>query len=428
MASFNIYTLGCKVNQYDSVSLKRRLLSSGLKFTEKNAQVAIINTCSVTKSAISKNKRMISRAKKENSRAKIILTGCWPKVYDVCAEDLGVDYVFRTGEDKLAEKISKLQFLISNKIPNSKFQIPKNCLNSECLHNKSRYFIKIQDGCEQYCTYCVIPYARGKLKSRSEKEIIDEINNAVKVGFREVVLSGIHIGLYGKDFKTQSAKLKVQNNNSKLKTNLFFLLKKLVKIKDLGRVRISSIEITEVSDELIKLIARTDKICNHLHIPLQSGCDKILKLMNRPYTIKYFESRIRKIRKTIPDIAITTDVIVGFPGETELDFKKTYEFCKEMKFSKIHVFSFSAHEKAPASKMKNKVSKAEITMRSKKLRALSLRQEKEYKNKFRGKELEVVIENKAGKILKGKSEYYFDIECGAIKEKTGSIIKVKSWK
>jgi threonylcarbamoyladenosine tRNA methylthiotransferase MtaB len=353
---------------------------------------------------------MVSKARKENPSAKIILTGCWPKVYDIKAEDLGVDYVFRAWEeDELVEKISKLQFLISNKIPNSKFQIPKNCVIKHNLIDKSRYFIKIQDGCEQYCTYCVIPYARGKLKSRPEKEILEEIRKAVASGFREVVLSGVHIGLYGKDKKVESLKFKVKSKDIK-NINLVGLIKKIIKIKGLGRVRISSIEITEVSDELIGLIASTGKICNHLHISLQSGCDKILKLMNRPYTAKYFEDRVKKIRKAIPDIAITTDVIVGFPGETKTDFKKTYNFCKKINFSKIHVFSFSAHEKAPASKMKNKVSKEEIAERSKKLRALSQKLEKKYKNKFQGRELSVVVEGKTKSgLIKGKSEFYFDV-------------------
>ena len=422
---FNIYTLGCKVNQYDSNSLKRKLISSGLKCSKENADFAIINTCSVTKLAISKNKRMVNVARKENPKAKIILTGCWPKVYDVRAEDLGVDYVFRVGEEKkLIKEIFNFQF-------SNNFQL-NNCAIKRSSDDKSRYFIKIQDGCEQYCTYCVIPYARGKLKSRLEKEVLNEIKEAVEAGFREVILSGVHIGLYGKDIKSQKLKVKSQKSNIDGGINLANLLKKIIKIEDLGRIRISSIEITEVTDELIKLISETDKICNHLHISLQSGCDRILKPMNRPYTTKYFADRVKKIRKAMPDIAITTDVIVGFPGETKKDFKETYDFCDKINFSKIHVFSFSAHEKAPASKMKNKVSELEIAKRSKKLRTLSRKLKKKYKGQFRGKELEVVIDNrmKDGKI-RGKTEYFFDVEFNdeSIKSSMiGKIIKIKKWK
>ena len=398
---------------YDSGSLKRKLMSAGFVCADSGAQVAIINTCSVTKSAIRKNKQIANKAKKENPGAKIILTGCWPKVYDVRAGDLGVDYVFRAGEEqKLVDKIKNFKTSNSKQVQNSKSEIQKICYTDNNSKNRSRYFIKIQDGCEQYCSYCVIPYARGKLKSRPEEEVIGEIKNAVDAGFREIVLSGVHIGLYGKDFnQIQSSKLKIQSRNPKLKIDLTGLIKKIIKIKNLGRVRISSIEVTEVGDELVELIKGTDKVCDHLHISLQSGRDKILKSMNRPYSAEYFARRIKKLRKAIPDIAVSTDVIVGFPGETDADFKETYDFCEKMEFSKIHVFSFSAHEKTPASKMGGQVSQEKIIERSKKLRALSEKLEKRYKDKFNGAEAAVVIEgkNKNG-LIRGKSEFYFDIE------------------
>lgn len=390
---------------YDSNSLKRKLMSAGFVYADSGAQVAIINTCSVTKSAIRKNKQIANKAKKENPRAKIILTGCWPKVYDVRVGDLGVDYVFRAGEEqKLVNKIKNFKTSNSKQVQNSKSEIKKICYTDNNNKNRSRYFIKIQDGCEQYCSYCVIPYARGKLKSRPEKEVIGEIKNAADAGFREIVLSGVHIGLYGKDKK-------VKSNNFSHKVSLTDLVAKIIKIKNLGRVRISSIEVTEVGDELMDLIRGTDKVCNHLHISLQSGCDKILKSMNRPYSAEYFARRIKKLRKAIPDIAVTTDVIVGFPGETDADIKKTYDFCKKIEFSKIHVFSFSAHEKTPASKMGGQISREKIIERSKKLRGLSEKLEKKYRDKFKGGEVEVVIEgkNKNG-LIRGKSEYYFDIE------------------
>jgi threonylcarbamoyladenosine tRNA methylthiotransferase MtaB len=379
--TYKIYTLGCKVNQYDSGSLATSLKMAGFTMVNKNADIAIINSCAVTKTAIIKSGRMIKLAKKENPKAKIILTGCWPKAYAV--KNVGADYVIN--RDKISDAVKKT---IGYKLPVA------NKIKEVKQENRSRYFIKIQDGCEQYCSYCIVPYTRGKLKSRGEKEIICEIERAVKAGYEEIVLSGIHLGLYGKD-----------NKNS-----LVNLLKKIIKINDLGRVRLSSIEITEVSDDLIKLIANSKKICQHLYIPLQSGSDKILKLMNRPYSKKYFLDKIKKIRRDMPNIAITTDVIVGFPGETEKDFKETEKFIKEIKFSRLHVFPFSAHEKTPAAKFPDQVEEKIKIKRAKILRELGVKLMKDYKNKFKGKKVEIVIEQIQQNKLIGKTEYYFDIE------------------
>jgi len=296
---------------------------------------------------------------------------------------------------------------------------------------RSRYFIKIQDGCEQFCSYCIIPFTRGKLSSRPIKEVINEVRQAVKVGYREIVLCGIHLGFYGQECKMQNAKCKI---------NLINLLKDLIKIKNLGRIRLSSIELNEVTEELIKLMTKSKgRVCRHLHIPLQSGSDKILKLMNRPYNINNYRRKIKKIRKDIPNIAITTDVIVGFPGETKKDFKETYKFIKEMQFSRLHVFPFSAHQKTAAAKMKNKVNKKEIESRAGKLRELGEKLEDKYREKFIGQELEVVIENIKNNKIKSKSQYYFDIEFKKTqiiadkkqdddKKLLGRIVRVRDWK
>lgn len=438
MKTFNIYTLGCKVNQYDSNCLKKKLISSGLEYKEKNSNVSIINTCSVTKSAISKNKQIIRKVRKENPEAIIILTGCWPKVYKEEAEEMEVNYVFSTGqeEDLIRMIINYEPSTRADDLSADNIQADKICRNNNFAGDKSRYFIKIQDGCEQYCAYCVVPYARGGLQSRPESEVINEISEAVENGFREIILSGVHIGLYGKDIEAQNSKLKTQSDNLKLKNNLTGLIKEIIKIKDLGRIRISSISVTEIGDEFMEIMASSNKLCRHLHISLQSGCDKILKSMNRPYDAEFFRLKVKKLREVIPDIAITTDVIVGFPGETEEDFKATYDFCREMEFSKIHVFSFSAHEKTPAAKMKNQVSGAEIKERSKRLNKLSRELETAYKKKFKGRELDVVVDNRMDEgELKGKTEFYFDV---AFKMKenedynhddlVGKIVKVKNWK
>jgi len=417
--SFKIYTLGCKVNQYDSSDLCGKLISAGFAVVYRNANIAIINTCCVTKTAIHKCKRMINKARKENPKAKIVVIGCWPMAYRDEVEKLGVDLVWGVGElDKLIKKMSNVKCQMSNQCQMS---------NVKLSSNRSRYFIKIQDGCEQFCSYCIIPYTRGKLRNRPMNEVIREVEQAVKAGYREVVLCGIHLGLYG---------VEGGRGRRRGERGLVNLLKRLIKIKNLGRVRLSSIEVTEVSDELVKLMASSNKICKHLHIPLQSSCDKILKLMNRPYDVKYYKNKIRKIRKAMPDIAITTDIIVGFPGETEKNFKKTCDFIKEIKFSRLHIFPFSAHKKTPAFKMSGKVDQNEIDIRADTLRNLGTKLEADYRKKFINKEMEVVVESKKGANFKGKTEYYFDVEfresqiCANLERMianglVGKIIKVK---
>jgi threonylcarbamoyladenosine tRNA methylthiotransferase MtaB len=243
---FKIYTLGCKVNQYDSARLAVSLVNFGWQTAISNADIAIINTCCVTKTAIHKGQRMLNKAKKENPIAKIILMGCWPQVYKNEINKNQVDLIWGVGEHKkLVKEI--LNLFLENKTLSLRSWVTDGVV----CNDRSRYFIKIQDGCEQFCSYCIIPYARGKLKSRDETEVVKEIKEAIKLGYREIVLCGIHLGLY----------------KSSKGAGLADLIKKIIKIPNLGRIRLSSIEITDVNDKLIKLMATSDKICNHLHIP-----------------------------------------------------------------------------------------------------------------------------------------------------------------
>jgi len=399
--TFRIYTLGCKVNQTDSYKLSGDLIQAGFELTKKFADVVMINSCAVTQVAMSKSQRMINKARKENPKAKIILMGCWPKIYRKETKKIGADLVWRAGDImKLLKKVSKYQITNPKQIQNYNFKI-QNKLIEENYCKRSRYFLKIQDGCEQFCSYCIVPFSRGKLWSKPITEVIREVEQAMATGYQEIVLCGIHLGLYGQEIKDK--KLIIKNN-------IVLLLSKLIKIKDLGRIRLSSIEITEVDDELIKLMAGSKKICRHLHLPLQSGSDKILKLMSRPYKVKYFENKITRIKKLMPDIALTTDVIVGFPSETDKDFQQTYNFIKKIKFSRLHVFPFSSHEKTAASKMPWQVSEQVKIKRAKILRRLGNILMEEYKNKFKGKELAVVVERINADKFIGKTEYYFDIE------------------
>ncbi len=387
---FKIYTLGCKVNQYDSMNLSRLLCQASLKAVNNGADVAIINSCAVTKTAISKGQRMINKAKKENPRAKIILMGCWSQVYDKEINQSQIDLMWGVGKHQ--ELVEKILGRLLKSEPSS---LCSKTIDRIVHSDKSRYFIKIQDGCEQFCSYCIIPYARGKLKSRSENEILQEIKQVVKAGYREVVLCGIHSGLY----------------KSKTKINLSSLLKEIIKIPKLGRVRLSSIEVTDVSDELINLILVNNKICNHLHIPLQSGNDKILKLMNRPYDKKFFVSKIRQIRRLIPNIALTTDVIVGFPRETKKDFKDTCDFIKLVGFSRLHVFPFSAHEKTPASKLSHQLNKREKLDRANKLRKIGYQLTKKYNDSLKTKEQNIIVEKVERNEIRGLNQYYFQVLC-----------------
>jgi len=408
---YRIFTLGCKVNQYDSMEIGRKMTAAGFTSAKRNADLAIINTCSVTQAAIRKNRRIISKAKAENPGAKIIVMGCWPQVYGKNAVD--ADIVWGVGElGGLMKRIFNPQFLISNIIPNSESQITITGKISNRQPRKSRYFLKVQDGCEQYCAYCVIPYARGKPASRPVADVLREAKEAIKAGYPEIVLCGIHLGLYGKDL-IQGRKLKSQKQPPKIKISpkpdLAFLLKEIVYLSGLGRIRLSSIEVNEVTDELIGLMAENRKICRHLHIPLQSGSDKILESMNRPYTRSQFADRIRKIRKSMPDIAVTTDLIAGFPGETEKEHAETMEFIKKMRFSRLHVFPFSAHEKTPASNFKGRVADTAVKERARELRELGNKLEKSFIASFKGREAQAVLEGQKGGTLKAKTEYYFDI-------------------
>jgi threonylcarbamoyladenosine tRNA methylthiotransferase MtaB len=384
--TFKIYTLGCKVNQYDSRYLAELLSKQGCEHVDKKADLVIINTCAVTKSAIAKDKRMANKARKENPSAKVILMGCWPQAYNDQVQKMEVDLVWGVG--RLNDLLTYIQGLFGHQASGKDKHI--EYISQE---DRSRYFLKVQDGCEHFCSYCIIPYTRGEIKSREEKEILKEVEGASRAGFREIIISGIHLGMYGKDTGT----------------DLTELLKKMIKISEAGRIRLSSIEVNEVSEELIELMAKTKKICNHLHIPLQSGSDNILKAMNRPYKIKAFKEKIKQIKAKIPDMAISTDIITGFPGEEENDFKQTYELVKKIKFSRLHVFPFSAHKDTPAAKMDNRVNSKIAKQRSAELIELGKKLEEDFKKRFYGQELDVVVESIKGDMIQGKSEYYFEV-------------------
>lgn len=396
---FLIKALGCKISQYDAAALKRSLLARGFIYGGE-PELVIINTCAVTKSAIAKDRQIIRQWFRSFPTAKLVVTGCWPQTYNNAAESLNIPNVLFWGVGQTRGLLTELENIFAGRVLKTEDILEEGLL---VPLERARYFLKVGDGCNQFCSYCIIPYARGPIKSRSLTELKTEVVAATAAGYGEIILSGIHLGRYGQDFKTGES--------------LVSLLKNFLEIKNLGRLRLSSIEINEVDEDLVELIKNNLRLCRHLHISLQSGSDKILKAMRRPYTTAYFKNRIESLRSLLPEIAITTDIIVGFPGETEADFQETLNFAKEINFSKIHVFSFSAHEKTPAFTLPNQIRPEIIKNRSERLRTLSDSLEKDYETKiqqlYTGRKLALIIENVKDGLLKGKSEFHVDFKISA---------------
>lgn len=395
---FLSFALGCKVNQYDTALLGKELSQRGAIWSKDNPDLVIINTCAVTKKAITKDRQTFHKLKKRYPQAQFLIMGCWPQTHNDVSEESGVIFWGVGDNEGLIKKLSTiLPELGEIPVSESGLLVPSD---------KSRYFLKVGDGCNQFCTYCLIPYARGRIISRPETDLIKEAEEAIAAGYGEIVLSGIHLGRYGEDLGKEYS--------------LTNLLKKFLSLPGLGRLRLSSIEINEVNDELIDLMINNRHICQHLHISLQSGNDKILKAMNRPYNTEYFRSRVARLRKALPMIAISTDIIVGFPGESEDDFQETYNFAKEMQFSKIHVFPFSAHEKTAAYKLADRLDAATKKERGLRLRSLSSVLESGYEDKvlkeLSGQTIKVAPEKIRG-VWYGKTEYHFDVIISSYKEK-----------
>ena len=374
-----IYTLGCKVNSYESEYVAGLFKKSGYEIADFNdiCDIYIINTCTVTNQSDSKSRKIIREAIRKNSEAIIVAMGCFVESNkDKLPE--GIDIVI--GNKDKSKVVELVEEYINTKTPinvlSDDLGLEFEDMEISTFGNKTRAFVKIQDGCENYCTYCIIPSVRGKCRSKDKDKVIEEITNLVNNGYKEIVLTGIHTGHYGVDLDTSFADL----------------LKELVKIPNLYRLRISSIETTELNDEVLDILRNSNIICNHLHIPLQAGSNEILKLMNRKYDIDYFIKKIEEIRSIRPDIAISTDIIVGFPGETEELFQETLNNARKIGFTKIHVFPYSIRNNTPAAKFKNQIDGNIKKDRVKRLISLSEELEEEYMKKFIGKKLDVLIE------------------------------------
>lgn len=389
-----ICSLGCKVNIYESEYVEELLRNHDYEIVpfENWADIYIINTCSVTNEADKKSRKMINQAKRRNSQAIIVVMGCYSQVKGERID--GVDILLgNKDKSKIIEYIENYLEKRENivKIYNLREEVNFEDMNIEHFDNHTRAFVKIQDGCNAFCSYCIIPYTRGRVRSKEYNKVISEVTNLVNNGYREVVLTGIHTGRYGMDLDDM---------------NLEKLLRELINIPNIYRIRLSSIEVNEVTDGIIDLIKESKVIARHFHIPLQSGSDKILKSMNRKYDLAYFKKKINDIREIDKDISITTDLIVGFPGESDDDFRETIDTLKEINFTKIHTFPYSKRDGTVAGEMPNQVDGNIKKKRVREVLELSKHQEHEYYLKYKGKILEGLTEvHKDGKVVVLTSNY-----------------------
>lgn len=392
---FKIYTLGCKVNAYESEMMKEKLLNNGYVMNETDPDIIIINTCSVTNVADQKSRKMVRHFKNEHPNAIVVVCGCSTEHKKDEYEKMGIDILL--GNSKKSNIVELIEDFKKRKEPIMFFEGARKIAFEDMAIDEftthTRAFVKIQDGCDNFCSYCVIPFVRGSIRSKDFNLVLKEVETLVKHGHKEIVLTGIHTGSYG--YGTEH--------------DLTDVIHEISKIDGLERIRISSIEITELDDKFLNELKNNMKICNHLHIPLQAGSDEILKLMNRKYDLKKFYGIIERIRSIRPDISITTDVIVGFPFETDELFMKTVKTVKELSFSKIHVFPYSKKAGTKASLMQNQVNEVIKKERVKVLTEVSNELEIKYASSFIGKSEDVLIETCEDGVSTGCTSNYLKV-------------------
>lgn len=410
-------TLGCRVNQYDTDAMRGLFIQSGytpVDFDEK-ADIYVINTCSVTNMGERKSRQLIRKAKRTNEDAYIIVTGCYAQLApEAIATIDGVNLVIGTNNrHRVVELVEQLEST------EKQISIVRNIMEQATFEemplygneiDKARAFMKIQEGCNNYCTFCIIPYTRGKLKSRRVEDIVKEAKRLVEHGYHEIVLTGIHLGNYGIELLE--------------KPNLTHVVKALLEIPGLERIRLGSIESVEVSEELVDLMAKDPRFCTHLHLPLQAGSDHILKLMNRHYNLQEFKDLIARLRSRIPGLAITTDIIAGFPGETDEDFEETMRTVEEIGFTHIHAFPYSKREGTPAATMEDQVPEAVKKTRVALLKSLGQKGLQKFAEQMIGKPAEILIEREEDGYYLGFTNEYIHgkIKKGTTAHDVGTII------
>ena len=409
-------TLGCKVNQYESNAMAQKFLDAGYEICnmEEKPDIAIVNTCTVTNIADRKSRQILRKVKEENKEAVVVAVGCYVQVAKEKVDQMEeIDIALGNVEKKDIVQI------VENYIENHNKNVQIIDVNQEkefdemgltTYTEKTRATIKIQDGCNQFCTYCIIPYARGRVRSRNKQNVIEEVTKIAKSGIKEIVLTGIHIASYGKDFEENY--------------RLIDLLEDLNKIEGIQRIRLGSLEPTIITEDFTKRLSKLEKICNQFHLSLQSGCDETLKRMNRKYTCKDFEKVTKILRSYFKDANLTTDIIVGFPGETEEEFNATYEFLKKIKFYKMHVFKYSPREGTVAAKMPNQIDGKIKEQRSQKLIELSNSNQSEYNKNYLGRPLQVLFEEKSNRMWTGYTANYIKVHVKSDEDLENKILGV----
>ncbi len=419
MKTVAFYTLGCKVNQYETQAMSEMFERAGYKVNkfEEKSDIYVINTCTVTGTGDKKSRQIIRRAKSQNYESIIVVVGCYSQTAPEDVKKIaGVDIIL--GNSRKHEIVSLLEQYIEGEKegPVSYVEdISKKCEYEDIYVNnyaeKTRAFVKIEDGCNEFCSYCIIPYARGRIRSRSIESIVSEIKELTKRGFKEVVLTGIHLASYGKESKDLTLKDAIDAVNC---------------IDGIERIRLGSLEPRVLDEEFIEHISKMPKMCNHFHISLQSGCDDTLKRMNRKYTSKEFYDSVLMLRKYFDNPAITTDIIVGFPGETEEEFQKTCEYAKTIKFSEAHIFAYSNRQGTVADKMPDQVEKKVKEERSRKLISICDGLHKDYMESLKGKTYKVLFEQKTDSgMWEGHMTNYVKVCVNSEKDLQGNIIDVE---
>ena len=423
MKKIAFYTLGCKVNQSDTASMEGIFRRAGYEVVDfgSPADVYLINTCVVTNTGQRKSRQIINRAVRHNPLSLIVVTGCYPQTAPEEVRAIaGVDVII--GNQERARIVELVEQALENKQTEILDNVQKMTVDTKFEElgvgmetDKTRAFLKIQEGCNQYCTYCIIPYARGPLRSRSLESIRSEVAKLVEAGYKEVVLIGIHLGCYGKELAKEGKHI-----------TLYDAVQAVLSVEGMCRVRLGSLESVEVEPRLLELMANEPRLCKHLHLPLQSGCDKILQAMHRPYDTARFTQLLQQIRAQVPDVAITTDIIVGFPGETEEDFATTLAFAEKCGFAKMHIFPYSKRKGTPAEKMPNQVDEAVKGERAARLAAVDEKLHQAMLKQMVGKTEEVLFEQPVDAVhMEGLCGPYLRVVVPGTSELANTIANVK---
>lgn len=412
---FSVITLGCKVNAYESESYVESMIQAGFEHVnpKEKADIYIVNSCAVTNAAALKTRQQISRSHRINEKAMIVVIGCYAQVEsELLMENEMISLLI--GSNKKGQLVPLIKQVLAGEDVSGVDVKERNFdyedLGVTSFSNNQRAFLKVQDGCDQFCSYCIIPFARGKERSLDLNKVLSHANFFINEGHKEIVLSGIHTGRYGSD----------------INSDLYTLMKTLLnKEQELQRLRVSSIEILEINDDIIALAKQNKRIANHWHIPLQSGCDKTLESMNRRYTTAQYTERVNIIRENLKNVAISADVIVGFPGESERDFEETYEYIKGLDLAFLHVFPYSPKNNTRASYMKEQVPGDVKKSRVRKLLQLSAEMKEKYMKRFIGDTVDVLVESETKGLFRGYSSEYFEVRFESDESLINKIINVK---